>query len=82
MLCTSVDERSILITHPHDYLVASVVTVQCPRCGQHQDIRQVELAIGVVEFSGVCTTPLADAGFCSTTLQLLVTAHVFPQVTG
>jgi hypothetical protein len=65
------------MTRPHDYVVASVVTVQCPRCGQHQDIRIVGRSVGVVEFSGVCATPVPDAGFCSTTLRLSVAAHVF-----
>lgn len=70
------------IIQPHDYVAASVVMVQCPRCGQHQDVRQVEQVVGVVEYSGVCATPIPEAGFCSTTLQLLVTAHVFPADSG
>lgn len=71
-----------MIIQPDDYLVASVVTVQCPRCGQHQDIREVARSVGVVEFAGVCATPLPDAGFCSTTLRLSVAAHVFPAGSG
>ena len=66
-----------MINQPHDYLAAPVVTVQCPRCAQHQDIREVGRSAGVVEFSGVCVTAIPDAGFCSTTLRLSVTAHVF-----
>jgi len=71
-----------MTTQPHDYVAASVVTVQCPRCGQHQDVRQVARSLGAVEFSGVCATALPDASFCSTTLRLSVTAHVFPAATG
>jgi len=63
--------------HPDTYIPAPVVTVQCPRCGQHRDIPVVVASPGAVMFSGVCTTPVPDAGFCSTTLQLSATAHVF-----
>jgi hypothetical protein len=65
-------------THPRDYVAAAVATVQCPRCSQLQDLRQVERAVGVVEFAGVCATPMRGAGFCSTTLRLSAAAHVLP----
>jgi hypothetical protein len=71
-----------LINQPHDYQASPVVTVQCPRCGQYQDIREVGRSTGVVEFSGVCVTPVSEAGFCSTTLRLSVTAHVFALTSG
>lgn len=71
-----------MINQPNDYLAAPVVTVQCPRCGQHQDISEVGRSAGVVEFSGVCVTPIPHAGFCSTTLRLSVTAHVFASTSG
>ena len=65
-----------------DYSVAvlrgcRVVTVQCPRLAQHQEFVWWDGLPGVVEFSGVCVTVIPDAGFCSTTLRLSVTAHVF-----
>lgn len=31
-----------------------------------------------IEFAGVCSTPVEGGGFCSTTLRLTATAHVFP----
>ena len=71
-----------MTNQPHDYLATPVVTVQCPRCGQHQDIREVGRTVGVVEFSGVCVTAIPDAGFCSTTLRLTVVAHVFASTSG
>ena len=66
-----------MVARPDTYVPAPVVTVQCPRCGQHQDIRQVGVSTGVGVFSGVCGTPIPDAGFCSTTLRLSAAAHVF-----
>ena len=71
-----------MINQPHDYMAAPVVMVQCPRCGQQQDIREIGRSVGVIEFSGVCVTPIPDAGFCSTTLRLSVTAHVFASTSG
>jgi hypothetical protein len=63
--------------HPHHYVPTPVVTVQCPRCGQSQDVRHVERSLGFVEYAGVCGTPIADAGYCSTTLRVIAQSHVF-----
>lgn len=63
---------------PEAYSSASVVTVQCPRCGHENDIRLVTRVAGGLEFAAVCSTPIVGGGLCSTTLQLLATAHVFP----
>ncbi|MGI9657607.1 MAG: hypothetical protein ACR2OD_01765 [Gaiellaceae bacterium] len=63
---------------PQDYVNASVATVQCPRCGLARDIPVVAKATGSIEFAGVCSTALVGGGVCSTTLRLVVSAHVFP----
>ena len=63
--------------HPDTYNPVGAVSVQCPRCGQHQDLHETRISTGEVVFSGVCATPILGAGFCSTTLQLSAATHVF-----
>lgn len=63
---------------PANYTNAPVTTVQCPRCSSHHDLPMVGLEAWSLEFSGVCSTPVADGGLCSTTLRLFVTSHLAP----
>lgn len=63
---------------PEDYVSAPVATVHCPRCGQPRDAPVVAHVENRLEFAAVCSTPIERGGVCSTTLQLTVTAHVFP----
>jgi hypothetical protein len=66
-----------MTAQPDTYRPAGAVSVQCPRCGRHQDLRETLVSRGEVRFSGVCATPVLGAGFCSTTLQLSAATHVF-----
>jgi hypothetical protein len=59
------------------YTPNPMTTVQCPRCGISIDVAISSLTERSLEYSGVCTTPLASGGRCGTCFRLVVTAHVF-----
>ena len=53
--------------------------VQCPRCGQVEEIPVCSNYGYALEYAGVCQSPLQMGGLCGTTLKLEVTAHLFPE---
>ena len=53
--------------------------VQCPRCGEVEEIPLCSNSGYALEYAGVCQTALETGALCGTTLKLEVTAHVFPE---
>ncbi len=52
--------------------------VQCPRCGQVEEIPVCSNSGHALEYAGVCQAPLETGGLCGTMLKLEVIAHLFP----
>ena len=65
-----------MATEQYEY--KNVNRVQCPRCGNMNELALFVHTEVSLEYTGVCQTELDGGGTCSTSLALEVTSHVFP----
>ena len=65
-----------MVTRDYNYL--SVSSVQCPRCGNVNELTIHSNTGYTLEYAGVCSTEMDSGVLCGVMLSLQVTAHLFP----
>jgi len=62
-----------------DYQYLPTDQIQCPKCGQLDEIPLYSNSGYSLEYAGVCQSRLETGALCGATLWLKVTAHLFPR---